>query len=133
MVFLQLVFSLCDYHYDADFSQAEDFILKITENVLKNKLPRDVVLNVNIPKANKEEIKGIKICRQARANWVEEFDKRVDPRGRHYYWLTGEFINQDEGKDTDEYALENNYVSVVPIQFDLTSYQSIKTLETWKM
>jgi 5'-nucleotidase len=126
-------FSLCDYHYDADFSQAEDFILKITENVLKNKLPRDVVLNVNIPKANKEEIKGIKICRQARANWVEEFDKRVDPRGRHYYWLTGEFINQDEGKDTDEYALENNYVSVVPIQFDLTSYQSIKTLETWKM
>jgi len=74
----------------------------------------------------------VKICRQADARWIEEFDKRTDPRGREYYWLTGEFKNLDNGKDTDEFALENNYISIVPIQFDLTAYQFIKELSNWK-
>jgi len=110
----------------------EDYIKKITLSVLKNGLSKGVVLNVNFPKAKtKKDIKGIKICRQAKGNWVEEFDKRQSPSGQDYYWLTGKFVNFDNGQDTDEWALENNYVSVVPVQFDLTAYQSIQELNSW--
>ena len=105
----------------------------ITENVLKEGLPNGVVLNVNIPNITKDKIKGIKVCRQARANWVEEFDKRKTPNGKDYYWLTGKFVNLDGGEDTDEWALENNYVSVVPVQFDLTAHYFIKDLNTWNL
>ena len=79
----------------------------------------------------KEQLKGIKICRQAKANWQEEFDKRKTPQGKDYYWLTGKFVNLDDGEDTDEWALENGYVSVVPVQFDLTAYHAIQQLNTW--
>lgn len=124
-------FSLLDYDYNADFSAAKEIAKTITQSALKHGIPTDVVLNVNIPKATKNEIKGIKICRQARANWEEEFDKRKTPQGKDYYWLTGKFVNLDQGEDTDEWALENNYVSVVPIQFDLTAHHAIQNLNTW--
>lgn len=81
----------------------------------------------------KKTIRGIKICRQARANWEEEFDKRTNPMGREYYWLTGKFVNMDGGKDTDEWALENNYISVVPVQFDLTAHHAIQQLNSWNL
>ena len=87
----------------------------------------------NIPAKSEEALKGIKVCRQARANWKEKFDKRQTPQGKDYYWLTGEFLNLDEGEDTDEYALANNYISLVPVQFDLTAYHSIQQLNTWKL
>ena len=90
-------------------------------------------MNVNIPNIAKKDIKGIKICRQAKANWVEEFDKRKTPQGKNYYWLTGKFVNLDGGEDTDEWALENGYVSVVPSQFDLTAHQFIKDLNSWNL
>jgi len=125
-------FSLCDFAYEADFISAKNHILSITRNVIEKGLPKGIVLNVNIPKATENALKGVKICRQADARWIEEFDKRTDPRGREYYWLTGEFKNLDNGKDTDEFALENNYISIVPIQFDLTAYQFIKELSNWK-
>lgn len=125
-------FSLLDYSWNANFEAAKNFVKSIAENVLKEGLPKDVVLNVNIPNVSKKELKGIKICRQARANWVEEFDKRTNPQGRDYYWLTGKFVNLDHGEDTDEWALKNGYVSVVPVQFDLTAHHSIQTLNTWK-
>lgn len=124
-------FSICDYKYDADFSASSDFVLSIVKNVLKHKLPKGVILNVNIPKGKKSNIQGIKICRQARANWLEEFDKRKDPRGKEYYWLTGELKVLDLGTDTDEFALSNNYISIVPVQYDLTAYNSIKFLNAW--
>lgn len=123
-------FSLCDYAYEADFTQGEKYIRQLVEDVLKNKLPEGVCLNVNIPKLKAEELKGIKICRQAKANWVEEFDERKDPGGRNYYWLTGKFVNFEEGKeDTDEWALKHGYISVVPTQSDLTSHVSIQGLK----
>ncbi len=124
-------FSLLDYSWEADFEEARDYIKKIVLNVLKNGLPKGVVLNVNIPKLRKEEIKGIKICRQARARWIEEFDKRTSPQGRTYYWMTGKFMNEDSGDDTDEWALANGYISVVPIKFDLTAHHAINELEKW--
>ena len=124
-------FSLLDYSHEADFSEGEKYIREITQSVLDNNLPEGVCLNVNIPKSvDDKKIKGIKVCRQAKANWVEEFDEREDPKGRKYYWLTGKFVNYDKGDDTDERALENHYISVVPVQFDVTAYHAISKLNT---
>jgi 5'-nucleotidase len=91
---------------------------------------KHLCLNVNIPKGSEKEIRGIKVCRQAYAKYEEEFDERKDPHGKRYYWLTGEFKNFDKGKDTDVWALDNKYVSVVPVQYDLTHYALKKKLET---
>ena len=96
-------------------------------------MPPNTCLNVNIPSIGSELISGIKLCRQAKAVWEEEFDERVDPSGRTYFWLTGKFINHDSGNDTDEWALANNFVSVVPVQCDFTDYKSMsqfKSLES---
>ena len=122
-------FSLLDYANDADFSEAEIYIRKVTQSVFDKGMDKGVCLNVNIPKIkDNQSIKGIKICRQASANWEEQFEKRVDPKGRIYYWLTGKFVNYDKGTDTDEWALANHYVSIVPVQFDITAYPSISSL-----
>ena len=122
-------FSLLDFSHDADFSEGEKYIRKIIQSVTENGLPEGVCLNVNIPKSKKnEKIKGMKICRQAKANWEEEFDERKDPNGRTYYWLTGKFVNYDKGDDTDERALENHFVSVVPVQYDVTAHHAISAL-----
>ncbi|TBV27877.1 5'/3'-nucleotidase SurE [Meridianimaribacter sp. CL38] len=126
-------FSLLDYNWNANFKATKSFVKTIAENVLKEGLPKGVVLNVNLPNLPKKDIKGIKVCRQAKANWEEEFDKRKNPQGREYYWLTGKFVNLDKGEDTDEWALKNGYVSVVPIQFDLTAHHCIQNLNTWKL
>lgn len=125
-------FSLLDYNWNADFEQAKPFIKKIAAQVLKNGLAEGTVLNVNLPKLKTEHIKGIKICRQAKAIWEEKFDKRVTPFGKDYYWLTGKFINLDKGEDTDEWALANDYISIVPVQFDLTAHHTIANLNTWE-
>ena len=124
-------FSLLDYRWNADFSNSKKFIKKITLNALKNKIPKGVVLNVNIPAIKESEIKGIKICRQSKAYWVEEFDKRKNPLGQEYYWLTGKFVDKDKGEDTDEWALNNGFISIVPVEFDLTAHFAIKDLNEW--
>lgn len=126
-------FSLLDYNWDADFEPIKSSIKKITEEVLENGLPEGVILNVNFPKLKENEIKGIKICRQAKAMWQERFDKRQTPMGRDYYWLTGKFVNLDNGEDTDEWALAHGYISVVPVQFDLTAHHAMQTLNSWKL
>jgi len=126
-------FSLLDYEWGADFEAAKSFIKKITLEVLDNGLPNGVILNVNIPKLKENQIKGVKICRQAKAIWMEKFDKRKTPQGKDYYWLAGEFVNQDNGEDTDEWALEKGYISVVPVQYDMTAHHAIQELNSWKL
>lgn len=126
-------FSLLDYDWNADFEQIKPYIKKIALEVLEKKLSDGTVLNVNFPKLKFEEIKGIKICRQAKAIWMEKFDKRKTPFGKDYYWLSGEFVNQDKGEDTDEWALSNSYISIVPVQFDLTAHHVIAQLNTWNL
>jgi 5'-nucleotidase len=126
-------FSLSDYNWNADFEQIKPFIKKIALQVLQNGLMEGTVLNVNFPKLKTEDIKGIKICRQAKAIWEEKFDKRMTPTGKEYYWLSGEFVNLDKGEDTDEWALANDYISVVPVQFDLTAHHTIAQLNTWDL
>ena len=123
-------FSLLDYTMEADFSASKIYVRKVAELLLGKKIDKHLLLNVNIPLATPDLIKGMKICRQAYAKYVEDFDERKDPHGKQYYWLTGEFVNFDKGKDTDVWALANNYVSVVPVQFDLTNYKLKTKLET---
>jgi 5'-nucleotidase len=126
-------FSLLDYRIDADFTGARKYVRIIVEKMLSTKLDKHTVLNVNIPAVAPELLKGYKICKQAYAKYEEDFIERNDPHGRHYYWLTGEFVNFDKGKDTDVWALANNYISVVPVQFDLTNYVLKAKLEKlWK-
>lgn len=127
-------FSLMDYSIDADFTACKEIAKTIAKSMLTKGVPKDTCLNVNIPPLKLSEIRGIKVCRQAKANWKEKFDERKDPSGRPYYWLTGEFVNFEEGKtDTDVWAVTNNYVSVVPVQFDLTAYSALPAVEKWKM
>ncbi len=126
-------FSLLDYRYEADFTGAKQVVNKIVSTLLKTKMDKHMLLNVNIPSVPASDIKGIKICKQAYAKYEEDFDERMDPQGKKYYWLTGEFVNFDKGKDSDVYALQHNYVSVVPVQFDLTDYKLKEKFENKKM
>ena len=127
-------FSLLDYSLEADFSASRYYARLIVEQMLKAAPEKHTVLNVNIPIGKPEEIKGVKICRQAYAKYEEDFLERTDPHGRRYYWLTGEFVNFDKGMDTDVWALANNYISVVPVQFDMTHYRLKEQLEkTWNL
>lgn len=126
-------FSLLDYRIDADFTGARKFVRIIVEKMLHTKLDKHTVLNVNIPAVASELLKGIKICKQAYAKYEEDFIERNDPHGKMYYWLTGQFVNFDKAKDTDVWALDHNFVSVVPVQFDLTNYVLKSKLEKlWK-
>jgi 5'-nucleotidase len=126
-------FSLLDYSLEADFSPVKAHVKTIAQQALEFGMPKGVVLNVNFPKLAEKDIKGIKVCRQANAHWIENFDKRTNPLGRDYYWLTGEFVNEDKGEDTDEWALHHGYVSVVPVQFDLTAHHAIKDINSWNL
>lgn len=123
-------FSLDDFAQDADFSHCKKFVKAIALQVLSHGLPEATLLNVNFPKG--ADLKGIKICRQANAKWAEDFDERTDPYKRPYYWLTGVFENYDKGEDTDVWALDHGYVSVVPVQFDLTAHHVIPILNSWE-
>jgi 5'-nucleotidase len=104
------------------------FIRKITLEVLENSLPQGVVLNVNFPKLTKEHIKGIKICRQAKALWIEKFDKRQTPQGRDYYWLAGEFVNQDKG----EYRRMGSEMICSSCSIRFNGISCTQELNTWK-
>ena len=126
-------FSLLDYRFEADFTAAIFYANKIISTVLNNKLDKHLLLNVNIPSLPLNEINGIKVCKQAYAKYVEDFDERQDPQGKKYYWLTGEFVNFDKSKDTDVWALQHNYISLVPVQFDLTNYLLKDQLEKKKL
>src|SRR5450432_1629577 len=127
-------FSLLDYSLEADFTAARKCVRLLTQKMLQLPLDKHMILNVNIPPVADELIKGIKVCRQAYAKYEEDFIERNDPHNRKYYWLTGEFKNMDKGRDTDVWALENNYISVVPVQFDLTNYVLKTKLEKkWKL
>ena len=126
-------FSLLDYNIEADFTGARKYARIIVEKMLKTKLEKHAVFNVNIPSVPEELLNGIMVCKQAYAKYEEDFIERVDPNGRKYYWLTGEFVNFDKGTDTDVWALANNYVSVVPVQFDLTNYVLMNQLKkSWE-
>lgn len=118
-------FSLLDFNKDADFAPSRPYIRSIIEKVLERGLPHGVSLNVNIPVPEDGEIKGVRVCRQSEARWMEGYERRIDPRGRPYYWLAGRFECNDKEEDTDQWALESGYVSVVPTTTDFTAHEAI--------
>ncbi len=121
-------FSLLDFSFDADFKPAKPWIRKIMAFMLARPFVPGQLLNVNIPKLPADEIKGMRLCRQADARWVETFVEGRDPSGQPYYWLTGDFVNGDQAEDTDVWALEKGYISIVPSMHDLTNYKAIDEL-----
>jgi 5'-nucleotidase len=127
-------FSVLDHQPNADFTLAKKIVTKVFSAVLKNGFPENICLNVNIPKIKEKDLKGIRICRQSKGVWKEEYERRVDPHHGEYFWLTGDFDNfEPEARETDEWVLKRNYVSIVPIQTDLTAYQAIDKLKSWKL
>ncbi|MDD4108746.1 MAG: 5'/3'-nucleotidase SurE [Prolixibacteraceae bacterium] len=123
-------FSLDDFSQDADFSKAKIIVAKVFQSVIDNGVPPFTCLNVNIPKGKP---KGIQVCRQTHGKWVEEFERRTDPHGREYHWLSGYFKNFEEtSAGTDVHALKNNYVSVVPVSIDMTCYKTLEELKHWQ-
>ena len=123
-------FSFLNYRADADFAVCLPYVRRLVEFVLTNGMAEGSLYNVNIPDLPAAEIRGLKVCRQAEARWVEEYVRAEDPRGRPYYWLTGRFVNEDERTDTDAYALEHGYVSLVPSLHDLTNNRALASLQT---
>lgn len=127
-------FSLCDYDSKADFSHILEYVELIARETLQNGITKGVALNVNFPPKQNEPIKGIKVCRQSNAKWQEDFDMRYDPNGRRYFWMSGNFVNYDKGEDNDEWAIANNYVSIVPVMYDLTAHHAIAAInEDWNI
>jgi 5'-nucleotidase len=120
-------FSYQAYKYNIDFSVAKPFLREIIKKTLEKGIPKDVCLNVNIP--DTKEIKGVKICRQAKASWKEGFDSRTDPRGREYHWLTGYFHVDDKSEGTDLKALEDGFLSIVPVHVDMTAHKTLEQLK----
>lgn len=121
-------FSLLDFRADADFEPVMPFVKSIILDVLENGLPDDLSLNVNFPVPSDGKIKGVSVCRQSRAQWVDCYEKRIDPHGRPYYWLKGDFVCDDRGLGTDQWALEHDYVSIVPISPDFTDKEAVGIL-----
>ncbi len=126
-----LAVSLCAWDPNADFEAAGRYARRLAERVLERGLTPGVLLNVNVPALPFDEIRGVEVTRQARARWEEEFHERRDPFDRPYYWLGGEFVNLDEGRDTDLAAIDAGYVSVTPLHYDLTAYDEIDALAAW--
>lgn len=120
-------FSFDSYSSKLDFEPARPFMKNIIRGILEKGMPKDVCLNVNIP--DTKELKGVKVCKQAKASWKEGFDTRTDPRGGDYHWLTGRFEVEDNSEGTDLHAIENGYLSVVPVQVDLTAHKAINDLK----
>jgi 5'-nucleotidase len=122
-------FSLDNHSLEADFSACESIVKTVVKFLLSLPSEKRVCLNVNIPNVSSNLLKGMRVCRQAKAYWNERFVEKTDPFGDKYYWLTGDFIYLDKGEDTDIWALKNSYVSIVPTQFDLTDYNIFASLK----
>jgi 5'-nucleotidase len=124
-------FSLMDHGMEADFSHVRPVVRKVVANTLAHGMAEGTCLNVNVPRNTGLPLKGMRICRQAKANWEDEFETRHDPGNKEYYWLKGEFRSADQGQDTDVWAVDNGYVSIVPTQYDMTAHHAIAALNTW--
>ena len=123
-------FSLCSHEPDADFTAAGPYVRDIARMVLEKGLPALTCLNVNFPDA--KELKGVRICEQAKGQWTNEWENFAHRGDSHYYWLTGEFVDTDaDNEKNDHWALANGYVAITPTTVDVTAYGLIDELKTW--
>ena len=117
---------------DPNFVPAARFATKVVGAVLRKGLPRNTLLNINVPNVKSEsEIRGVRLTRQGMSGYAESFDKRVDPRNRVYYWMEGDKIIEEEDEGVDDVALLRNYISVTPIHYDMTNYGVMEELQSW--
>jgi len=114
------------------FEGAAEFAAKVARKVLSRKLPKDTLLNVNLPNVQKSEIRGVKVTRQGKRIYGEAVVEKRDPRGRKYYWIGGDTLQTKDIPGSDLEAVEQNYISITPIHLDLTNYMSLRTLKSWK-
>jgi len=125
-------FSLCNHAVDADFSKMLPYVRQIVVETLKNGLPQGTCLNVNAPMA--DEIRGVRICRQTKGEWTNEWKQNNHPRGGKYFWLTGSYSNlEPKAEDTDQWALSNNFIAITPVQVDMTAYTFLDELKHWNL
>lgn len=120
-------------HTPDSFEAAAEIAKKLVQEVVKNGLTSGTMLNVNVPNIPKDEIKGIKITSQGTSTWDDYYEERIDPYGNSYYWLKGSLGVDNTNKESDEYALKNNFVSVTPVHFDLTDRDAIEKLNSWNL
>lgn len=125
--------SLCSFDANANFDIAMQVVRKLSLQLLNDSIESGYCLNVNIPDVNSDDFQGLKVCRQAHAFWEDRFDKRIDQHGKPYYWLTGDFLDQDKTEDTDLYWIEKNYATIVPTQFDMTAHWVLDKLKNWNL
>jgi len=125
-----IAFSLCAWEGN-DYEAAARYAERIARQVLQRGMPPGILFNVNVPDLPYDQIRGIAVTRQAHSRWEESFVERTDPLNRPYYWLSGRFVNLDEGDNTDLRAVEDGYVSLTPIQYDLTAYDLLDGLKEW--
>jgi 5'-nucleotidase len=116
-----------------DFRYAARFARKLASFVLSRKIPQKMLLNVNVPAVKEKDIKGVKITRQGKTVWDDRFEVRRDPYNKEYFWLTGDIEVIDHSDDTDHIAVMNNYISITPIQYDLTDYEMLMKMKKWKV
>lgn len=127
-----VAFSLCDYRDDADFEPLAPLVKQITKRVLSEGLPEGVCLNVNFPLA--DSYAGVRVCRMASGTWSREVVKCHHPRGYDYYWMTGEYTNDEpSAADTDAWALAHGYVVITPTRVDVTDYEMIEQMKGWQL
>jgi 5'-nucleotidase len=116
-----------------DYALAADFTASLALKVLKEGMPEGTLLNVNVPALPKEQIKGVRITKMGRRLYRDQWDRRQDPRGRTYYWLAGQLMELENADDSDVAATEQGYISVTPVQLDLTRYDQIARLNLWNL
>jgi len=127
-----IALSVDDHSPEADFTLAVKYARPLIKRIIESGLPTGTCLNVNFPRISVDECKGLRVCRQTIGVWKEEFEKRKDPQGHDYFWLTGEFSNDEpSAEDTDEWALTNNYGAIVPVSVDVTDYPTMEALKLW--
>ncbi|MBO6576144.1 MAG: 5'/3'-nucleotidase SurE [Rhodothermales bacterium] len=114
-----------------DFAPSAVWARRIVDQVIHRGLPPGILLNVNVPDRPAHELQGVRVTRQARSRWEESYSERLDPFERPYYWMAGTFVNLDDGDNTDLHAIEQGYVSVTPVQHDLTAHEELRELGTW--
>jgi 5'-nucleotidase len=120
-------------HAASDFRFAAKVSRLLAERLAGKDLPLGTLLNVNVPDIPEEQIAGIKLTRQGKSKWDDIYERRIDPYGKNYYWLKGNLMEVDTEIETDQVAIRKNYVSVSPIHFDLTDYETFKKMKNWKI
>lgn len=120
-------------HHACHFEYAAELAAEYARRIVEHGLTKGTLLNINVPNLPKNEIRGVAVTRQGKSRWDDCYEKRTDPYGRDYFWLTGNLVKMDTSRDYDQKAIEENFASVTPIHFDLTDFSELERISGWKI